>query len=453
MFMFGHYRIWMGVVPMLFSLQLIWRAHDDVSLQTGDNNTAVKSNLDLPIAQNISESGTFHGDDSIAIRVTNARTPQTEQDVSIKLVPDNPLKEFIAEAKKIGKLLFINFGLTGKLALFNLDTISSSEQIAPTDNKDESIGINWQELLGPLDIGHLISSTFLNMVVVMVIWYIHPVVMATLSFTLHSISFYLHYGCASFSAKMFKMANTALRPLSRPFSFNDVNKDNSSQLSDATSLINIKDPESLASLMVTTADGSNQSEASSSSYGSFQTSVDDEKRIDGSGSEEQRNVDVEEWLEDSLIGNGIQTNNRFSANNTTNNYLQVSHLADGGMLDGEAGINAEFEDNDDEFKTSTPDNSGMGLTNTLSWSAETGVYTPANLKRYLYNRYIKTQKLGLSCDEDLDESYISADDEQKRRQPNFGRRFADETPTNLEEFVNVAKSRIRNRMLNMSSSV
>ena len=93
----------------------------------------------------------------------------------------------------------------------------------------------------------------------------------------------------------------------------------------------------------------------------------------------------------------------------------------------------------------------MGGSGQSIWSSDTGVYTPLNLKKYLYDRYNRTRELGLSFENNVEDSYAAVHaQEQKRLKPSFEWHTGELTPSEIETFVETTKERIRNRAMNMT---
>ena len=203
------------------------------------------------------------------------------------------------------------------------------------------------------------------------------------------------------------------------------------------SLSNIKDPESISpSKASVDAEPKNVCR-------NDQAAMFDEKKNCG-GLEERKYVETSEWLEDSFIEGGIQTftpleNESGKSSNKTEDYLQFSNYS-----------NTETNETNFEepLRTSTPTKIKTVKSAPKKDVHEfniSKIYTPQKLRRFLHEKCDPKKGLEMTLDiSKLDFSQCIVVDEQKRY--NKG----NDNSTELDDFVNLTKDKIRRRLINMS---
>ena len=196
---------------------------------------------------------------------------------------------------------------------------------------------------------------------------------------------------------------------------------------------NIKDPESMSPSTVSVDNVCDQA------------AMFDEKK-DSKGIKKRKDGDASEWLESSFIEGGIQTYSLIESestrsNNKTEDYLQFTSIKTTDRRKPGMTINGPL-------RTSTPKRLNT-LKNVperrLKEANVSRIYTPKNLRNFLYNKY--EQKKGLELTFGLSKlaySQFVVVDEQKKLEKR------DQNSLKLDYFVNSTKDKIRRRQMNMS---
>ena len=197
---------------------------------------------------------------------------------------------------------------------------------------------------------------------------------------------------------------------------------------------NIKDPESMSPSTVSVDNVCDQA------------AMFDEKK-DSKGIEKRKDGDASEWLESSFIEGGIQTYSLLESESTRSNSKTEDYLQFTSIKTTDRRRRPGMTIND-PLRTSTPKRLNT-LKNIperrLKETSISRIYTPRNLRNFLYNKY--EQKKGLELTFGLSKlaySQFVVVDEQKKLEKR------DQNSLKLDYFVNSTKEKIRRRQMNMS---